>query len=138
MSDVRTDQLTDRYGRSDASRRRAVALGSGLVGLVALAWLGWVIWFQSTPEVRSSLQSFEVVDVHQVTADVIVQTSSEEVRANCLVRAYAEDHSVVGELNFEVKDLSDRTVREVSFRTERAATSVELVGCTAEGQSRPR
>jgi hypothetical protein len=138
VRDVTTDPLADRYGRSDASRRRAVVLGSGLVGLIALAWLGWVVWFQSTPEVRSSLQSFEVVDVHTVTADVVVQPRSEEVRANCLVRAFAEDHSVVGELNFDVEDTGERTVRAVSFRTEREATSVELIGCTAQGQSRPR
>jgi hypothetical protein len=138
VSDVRTDPLADRYGAPSPARRRAVVLASGLVGLLALVWLAWVIWFQSTPEVQSSLRSFEVVDSHTATADVTVKVRSEEVSANCLVRAFGEDHSVVGELNFEVERTSGTTRREVTLRTERPATSVELIGCTAEGQPRPR
>ena len=137
MSDVRTDPLADRYGRSGRSRRRII-VGSGVVGVVALSWLGWVVWSHSTPEVQSVLRSFEVVDSHAVTADVVVQPSSQEVRANCLVRAFNEDHSVVGELNFDVEGVRGSTTRTVTVRTERAATSVELIGCTAPGQARPR
>ncbi len=138
MSDVRTDPLGDRYGAPSRARRRAVVIGSGLVGLVALAWLAWVIAFQATPEVQSSLRSFDVVDRHTVTADVAVKTRSKDVSANCLVRAFGQDHSVVGEANVEVAGADGTTVRQVKVRTEREATSVELVGCTSEGQSRPR
>ena len=52
-----------------------------------------------------------------------------------MLRAYAEDHTVVGELSF-TPERSGRTDQTV--RTERRATSVELMGCTAEGQNRPR
>ena len=138
MTDVRTDQVADRYGAPSPRRRRAVIIASGVVGVVALAWLAWAAWFQSTPEVQSSLRSFDVVDRHGASAVVAVDTRSEEVSANCLVRAFGEDHSVVGELNFKVAHVSDTALREVSIRTERKATSVELVGCTAPGQQRPR
>ena len=47
--------------------------------------------------------------------------------ASCLLRAIAEDHTTVGEVAFEPVDGRN----EVSVRTERRATSVELVGCTA-------
>ena len=138
MNDVRTDPLADRYGAAGPARRRMVIIASGLVGLVALAWLAWAVWFQSTPAVQSSLRSFDVVDSHTVSAVVAVRPQSREVSASCLVRAIGEDHSVVGELNFRVADQSGTTVRTVRLRTERGATSVELVGCTAAGQSRPR
>ena len=96
------------------------------------------MWSQGTPEVQSTLRSFSVVDAHTATAEVAVRPRSEEVRASCLVRAFGEDHSVVGERNFEVAGVDTTTLREVEVRTEREATSVELVGCTAPGQARPR
>jgi hypothetical protein len=138
VSDLKPDALADRYGAPSPRRRQVVILASGVVGVLALAWLAWVAWFQSTPEVQSSLRSFHVVDSHTVEAAVVVKPSSRDVSANCLVRAFGEDHSVVGELNFKVSGRSGQTRRQVTLRTEREATSLELVGCTAAGQSRPR
>jgi hypothetical protein len=138
VSNVRTDPPVGRYGAPSPARRRAVVVAAGLVGLVALTWLVWVIWFHGNPQVQSSMRSFEVVDDHAVSAVVLVRADSDDVDANCLLRAFGEDHSVVGERNFEVAGSTGTTVREVTVRTERAATSVELVGCTAAGQSRPR
>ena len=43
-----------------------------MVGVLALAWLAWAGWSQSTPDVQSNLQSFDVVDTHQVEATVVV------------------------------------------------------------------
>ena len=138
MTDLRTDRLDDRYGTSSPLRRRTLVAASGLVGVVALAWLAWAVWFQSTPEVQSSLRSFAVVNAHTVKAEVVVRPSSREVAASCLLRAFGVDHSVVGELNFRVTGVAGATQRGLTFRTEREATSVELVGCTAPGQNRPR
>ena len=139
MSEVRTDEVAGRYGDQSPRRRRAVIIASGVVGVLAIAWLAWAGWSQSTPDVQSNLQSFDVVDRHQAEATVIVDRRSKDVTANCLVRASGADHSVVGELNFEVAGGSGGASRhDVTLRTEREATSVELVGCTSEDQSRPR
>jgi hypothetical protein len=138
VSEVQTDQLASRYGGQSPRRRRGVIIASGVVGVLALAWLAWAGWSQSTPEVQSNLQSFEVLDSHSVAATVVVDTSAEDVTANCLVRAVGTDHSVVGELNFEVSGHDGASRHDVSLRTERRATSVELIGCTTANQSRPR
>jgi hypothetical protein len=138
VSDVRSKALADRYGTASPARRRAVILGSGLVGGIALAWLVWAAWFQSTPEVASSMQTFEVLDSHTASATVLVKAQSSDVSANCLVRAFGADHTVVGELNFEVAGQSGTAMQTVDLRTEREAPSVELIGCTAEGQNRAR
>ena len=130
--------MFQRYGAPSRTRRRTVLVVSGLVGAVALAWVVWAAWFQSNPQVQSALVSFDVVDQHAVTARVSVQPSSRSVSASCKLRAYAEDHSVVGERNFRVRDASGTVRLTVPFRTERGATSVEMIGCTAAGQSRPR
>ncbi len=138
MSHLSTDAVGDRYGSATPGRRRTIVVVSGLVGVLALVWLAWAAWFQGNPAVQSSLRSFEVVDSHTTRATVVVRPESPEVSANCLVRAFGKDHSVVGELNFKVAGASGSTLRSVTVRTEREATSVELVGCTAPGQRRPR
>ena len=138
MSEVRTDPMAGRYGGQTPRRRRAVILASGVVGVLALGWLAWAGWSQSTPDVESNLQSFEVVDSHSVEATVVVDIRSEGVTANCLVRAVGNDHSVVGERNFEVTGDSGASRHDVTVRTERRATSVEMIGCTSPDQARPR
>ena len=132
--------LAQRYGAPSAGRRRLVVIGSGVLAAVFLGWLAWTALFHSTPEARSSLVTYDVVDEHTATAKVDVRTSDAEVVATCLLRAYAEDHSVVGEKSFEATGevAADGATYEQEVRTERRATSVELVGCTTPDQSRPR
>lgn len=127
--------LADRYGVGNPRKRVAligviVVLGAALAG-----WAAWTVWEQSNPEVSSELVAYDIVSEHSVVATVAVDLADDDVEATCKVRAYAEDHSVVGEVNFTPTG-SGRS--EQTIRTERAATAVELIGCTAPGQSRPR
>lgn len=127
--------LVDRYG-ARSPRRRWLLIGACVVVVAAfLGWLGWVIWAQSSPQVESHLVGYRVVDEHAVEANVDVDLADEDVEASCTLRASAEDHTIVGELTFS-PDGSGRSVQTV--RTERRATTVELLGCTAPGQNRAR
>jgi hypothetical protein len=127
------DPLAARYGGPRPWRRAAVVAGSVLLAAVALAWLAWATWFQATPQVSSQLVGWDVVDDHSVTANVTVVLSGHP-DATCVIRAYAADHSVVGEASYVPHGGSN----VVQVRTERAATSVESVGCTTPDQHRPR
>lgn len=110
---------------------------SVVVALAFLSWLAWTTWEHASPSVDSELVSFDVVDEHTATAVLQIEFSHDDVEASCLLRALAEDHSSVGDLSFTPDpDEGDRF--EVTIRTERRATSVESVGCLAEGQSRRR
>ena len=128
-----TSTLGDRYGAARPARRWLVIGGSVVVATAFLGWLAWVVWVQSTPEVDSEFLGFSVVDDHTAVAFVSVALG-DGVEARCVVRALAEDHSIVGELTFAPRDGRN----DVTIRTERAATSVTLDGCTAPGQRRPR
>ena len=101
--------------------------------MVGLSWLAWTAWFHSTPDVRSEVVTFEVAGDHQIAARVDVWLE-DGVAATCRVRAIAEDKTAVGELAFTPVDGTN----EVVIRTERRATTVEKLGCTAPGQPRPR
>ena len=101
--------MADRYGAASPARRRLVIAVSGVVGLVALGWLAWAAWFQSTPDVQSSLRTFDVVDSPPVRPRWRLHLRDDDVKASCLVRATAADHSVVGELNFTVTGVSGST-----------------------------
>jgi hypothetical protein len=128
---------SDRYGAPTPWRRWALIAGCVVVALVFGGWLAWTTIDQATPDADSELIGFKVVDEHSTTAEVDVDFGSDDVRANCLVRALAEDHSVVGELSFAATP-DGGTRYEETIRTERRATAVELVGCTTPDQHRPR
>ena len=129
--------LAERYGAPAPWRRRAIVAGCVVLAVAFLVWLAWTAWVHSTPEISSELETFEVVDEHTVDAVVVVRLRDDAEDATCLLRAFAEDHSTVGELEF-VPDPALGGRQEQSVRTERRATSLELVGCRAEGQSRYR
>ena len=134
------DVLAERYGTTPPWRRRAVVSGCALLAVVFLGWVAWTALAHGNPVVSSELVTFRVVDDHEASAEMHVELGDADVRATCLLRATAEDHTIVGELSFEVtgSDLSGAGTVERSVRTERRATSVELLGCTTPDQSRPR
>ena len=127
--------LNQRYGAPSVWRGRVLLGGVVVVVAAFLGWLGWTTWDQVNPEVESELISFDVLDPHTATARVQVRLRADDVEATCKLRAYAEDKNVVGEMSFTPPG-SGTSVQEI--RTEREATSVELLGCTAPGQNRPR
>ena len=125
--------LADRYGTPSPARRPLLL---GLVGVLAvgfLVWVVWAAWFHSTPAVESELTGYRIVDANRAVANVVVSLA-DGADASCTLRAYSADHTTVGELAFEPRPGRN----EVTVRTERRATSVTLLGCTAAGQPRPR
>lgn len=129
-----TTDLADRYGTSVRWRRPATITVTVIVAAVSLGWLAWAMWFHATPAVSSSLVSFDVISDHEMQARVEVRVGEDAVDATCRLRAVAEDKTAVGELAFTPTE----GVNELVIRTERRATTVEKLGCTAAGQPRPR
>jgi hypothetical protein len=132
--DTVDQSLTERYAAPPAWRRPATIGAVVVLALVALGWLAWAAYVESTPKVQSQLVGFQVVDAHTVTARIDVRVGSGTTGASCTVEALADDHSVVGELHFRPASGTN----EVTVRTERVATSVDVPGCVAHGQNRPR
>ena len=128
-----TTDLTDRYGAPSRLRRPAWIALATVLAVVGLGWLGWTMWFHTNPQVTSDLVTYDVTSDHEVAARLDVRLG-DGVAASCRLRALAEDKTAVGELAFTPV----AGTNEVVIRTERRATSVEKLGCTAEGQSRPR
>jgi len=131
--------LADRYGGSRRGHLVTMIM-AGVLVVAFLAWLAWTTWSYSTPEVRSEMVSWDVKTQHEAVALVDVRLSDPTVVATCTLRAFAEDHTVVGERSFTVPmsdDGADGRL-EISVRTDREATSVELLGCTTPDQRRPR
>ena len=130
--------LEQRYrGPSRAHRVVALVVVAAMV-VSGIGFLGWSVFFHSTPEVTSRLTAFHVIDDHEVAGDITVSRASQFVEASCRLRAIAEDHTVVGEVTVPVVDGPETQTHRVPIRTERRATSVELVGCTTPEQARPR
>ena len=131
--------LAERYGSPSTTSRKAVVAVVVLLAGAGLSWLVWVMLVQGRPLVQSDLVGFDPVDDHKASATFTVVRRDADVAASCLLRAVAADHTIVGELDVAVGPGGETTqTLERTVRTERAATSVDVVGCTADGQSRPR
>ncbi len=125
--------LAERYAAPAPWRRRALVTAATLLGVGFLAWVAWAAWFHGTPAAESELVAFDVTSGSSAVARVEVQLD-DGVSASCRIRAFAKDHTTVGEVSFTpVPGRND-----VEVRTERRATSVELIGCTTPDQERPR
>ena len=129
--------LAGRYGRSGRGVNVLLALVGAAVVVIAIGWLVWVMVYYTRPQVQSGLIAFEITSKHSAEATFTVSRNDTDVIASCLLRAYAPDHSIVGELNFEIGSSAPREATMTKeLRTERKATSVTMVGCRADGQIR--
>ena len=131
--------LADRYGTHRPVRRVVTIAAAVIIVLALLVWLAWAAWFQGRPDVQSAQRNFSIAGQHTAKSTIEVKLRGTSIEASCVLRALAEDHSIVGELNFRVsgKDGEHQTIEKV-MRTERMPTSIELIGCTTKDQSRPR
>jgi hypothetical protein len=132
--DVVDQTMTERYAAVPAWRRRATVAAVVVLALAGSGWLAWAAYDEATPKVQSQLVGFHVLGEHAATARIDVRLGSGTTGASCTVEALAEDHSIVGELHFRPVSGTN----EVTVRTERLATTVDLPGCVADGQDRPR
>ena len=127
--------LAKRYGAPNPVRKRILTGFVVLLALAGLSWLAWAATYQSAPEVDSEMLSWKVTSEHEATARFTVVRKDTDVSATCFVRAIAADHAEVGAANVTVDAGAKTQTVEVTIRTERAATSVQLTGCTAPGQT---
>ncbi|NYJ00223.1 hypothetical protein HNR19_000921 [Nocardioides thalensis] len=128
---------SQRYGAPSPVRRRIVVGAAVVVAVLFGGWLAWTALFHADPAVSSELLTWDQVDDHETTAVVRVTYGDGWVDADCTVRAISEDKAIVGEVSFTPVE-GEGPDHEVSINTERRPTAVELVGCTTEGQPRPR
>ena len=134
---VHSHSLPQRYGAPPRWRRYLlIGLVVVAVGSLAAVWT-WITIAQSDPPVSSELITSEIVDDHTATAVIRVEWGDEPVDAECTVRAIAPDKASVGQQTF-VPDPDDGPDHDVTIATERRATAVENIGCTADDQPRPR
>ena len=133
-----TTDLAARYGTPSPWRSRcADHRGGGRRARRSGGWLAWATLAQASPDVASGDLTFDIVDDGTAVARFTVDLAGDDVVATCTVKAYAEDHTLVGQVSFSPDPGAGGTVSQ-EISTERRATTVELVGCTAPGQNRPR
>ena len=129
-TEISAPTLADRYG-TDRSRGRRLGLVAG--GVLVAALLGWAIWAaasQGTQPLTADLTSYQVVGTHEIRVKLAPHFRDADTGGTCLVRATAEDHTVVGELNLTAAELRAEQGAWIPIRTERRATTATLVRCT--------
>jgi uncharacterized protein DUF4307 len=108
-----------------------------VVVAVGLVWLLWAAFAQSNPPVTSRLLGFEITSATSAKATIQVDRTK-SIEASCRLQAKAADFSIVGELTITVPaDSPRRQTLPATITTQRAATSVVLIGCTTADTPRP-
>jgi hypothetical protein len=131
---VETDEPSVGVTRPPLPGALALAAAAAVLAAAVVAWLVWVMSFHGSPQVTSQIVGYQVRGQHTVAATFTVVRRDPGVRASCLLRAVAADHAVVGELAVAVTSGPATQRVRSTVRTERAATSVELLGCSTKGR----
>jgi hypothetical protein len=128
--DATRPEMADRYG-TDRPRRRGLVIAIG--GVLVAALLAWAVWAAldtGSSGLDATVTSYDVVSTHEVRVKVALDSRDPAVDGTCLLRATAEDHTIVGELNLTADQLREATGSWIPIRTERRATTAALVHCT--------
>jgi hypothetical protein len=124
-----SELMQERYGARDPRRRVLLIAATSVLAVVFLAWLAWAAVFHSTPAIDASVAAFDVVDTHEVRVRLQARLD-DDAEGDCLIRATASDHTNVGERHVSADELRAQEGEWISLRTERRATTVELVRCS--------
>jgi hypothetical protein len=119
--------LAERYG----SRRRVRPGVAVLAVLFVGALTAWAVWagLASRPSIDATLTAYDVVSTHEVRVKITTHFRDDTTQGTCLVRATAEDHTIVGEVNLTAEQLREAQGAWIPVRTERRATTAEVVRC---------
>lgn len=122
------DLLRDRYGIRPRRQPGPFAAVAAVVALALLIWTGWAVWRHADGITQGQVTSFDVTSPHQVrvTLDIGIPGGG---TAACTVEALAGDHTLVGQATVRVTSHSGHAVRILVIRTERAATTADVVAC---------
>ena len=118
-----------RYG--DRGGRQRPAMVAAVVVVVA-GFLGWVLWAAlgaATPDVRSDMLGFRIVDADSVRARIEVSADAQR-SVTCTVQAQDRNHEPVGVARTTLPAGADATRRAtVVIRTRALAVTAVIVGC---------
>jgi hypothetical protein len=126
-SENRSQGLPERYG-TRRPRRRPVPIVLAVLLIGGLT--AWALWASlSRPAIEATLTSYDVVSSHEVRFKLSTHFRDDKATGTCLVRASAQDHSIVGELNLTADQLRTTRGQWISMRTERRATTATVIHC---------
>lgn len=125
-----SDLLQDRYGTGHPRRRIVVIVATTVLGVVFLGWLAWAAWIHSDQNFDAELSAYDVVSAHEAKLKMEISVRHPDPAGSCLIRATAQDHTIVGELTLTVKAMTAAQGHWIPIRTEQRATTVEKVRCT--------
>lgn len=121
--------LAGRYRKANQGRELRTGAAVALVAAASLAWLLWAALAAATPDVRSRILDFRVLDDHRVEATVEVVADRRSAVA-CTLRAQDGDHVTTGVTRVVIRPGSSarRVVRSVIETRDRGVV-VTVVGC---------
>ncbi|MFD7066330.1 DUF4307 domain-containing protein [Streptomyces sp. NPDC059913] len=134
MTAVRETTVENRYGRSaDQQADRKLKIIGSVLGVVLLGVVGWIGYdYVTGQDISAEVIKRQVVSDQQVDVHLEVR-KDKDAKGYCTLRAQHQDGSDVARKDFRFDARTDRIDEVLTLRTTARATSVELLGCTADG-----
>ncbi|MFJ6010718.1 DUF4307 domain-containing protein [Streptomyces sp. NPDC092952] len=134
MTAVRETTVENRYGRSaDQQADRKLRIVGSVLGVVLLGVVGWIGYdYVAGQGISAEVIKRKVVSDQQVDVHLEVR-KDKDAKGYCTLRAQHRDGSDVARKDFRFDERTDRIDEVLTLRTTARATSVELLGCTADG-----
>ncbi|MFF2008026.1 DUF4307 domain-containing protein [Streptomyces sp. NPDC058195] len=133
MTAVRETTVESRYGRSaDQQADRKLKIIGSVLGVALIGVVGWIGYdYVSGQGISAEVIKRKVVSDQRVDVHLEVR-KDKDVQGYCTLRARHEDGGDVARKDFRFDERTDRIDQVLTLRTTARASSVELVGCTAD------
>ncbi len=122
------DYLSQRYGRSQKSRRRWIAPAIGLL-LAGGSWLTWSALHYSNPEIRTELISFSVASPREVSLRYSISVRSAKRTHSCTFTASDLQANIVGQVTDTIPAGGHNYTRTIVIPTRVQAVSAAITHC---------
>ncbi len=114
--------------------KRLPPLVLAVLGVLVAVLIGYVVWVAShkaNPPVAAQIQAFQVVSDNEIRATLAIDRPDPAQAARCFLVSQAETYDRVGERWVEIPPGTEKLTRtEVSLRTFKRATTIEVQTCT--------
>ncbi|CAB4531684.1 unannotated protein [freshwater metagenome] len=122
------EYLRIRYGVRETSRPGWL-IPAIVLGIVGGGWILWTANHHSTPQIRSTLISFEEVSDSQISIRYSLELKDPSIAHTCLLTAKDYGVNVVGQLTDLIPTGQAKVTREVLIPTRLRAVNAGIEKC---------
>lgn len=119
----------ERYGLN--KKRASWKIPAALIAILGIAWTLWAGLHHASPEIRSTLISFNVTGENEITLRYQLELRNPTGEIICTLAARDIDKTIIGQLDDRFPAQVGRFTRETAIHTRTSPVSAGITRCRA-------